>query len=303
MRVDWSSELSSNSRRDSISSSISYTTDSSSRTSVCSEIKKKSNGNKICRICGDVAYSYNFNCVSCESCKAFFRRNALRPKEFKCPFNGKCEVNVVSRRFCQKCRLEKCFKLGMKKELILTEEERELKNRMVREKRAKIRKEKESAERTKMEYALKHFNQLSSPIDSRKKCSCKCSCGKYTNELPLEEVLLTYFKITNEKFKSNITRPTIPQIDSPYYNSMTPSLSPLPSSSEMLSTSTTLNGNVQSNIPYSAQMIIKDALANFNINDFQKPALTLNDQLFDNLIARGIIKPLYLNNNFSNSFH
>lgn len=35
---------------------------------------------KTCRVCGDHATGYNFNVITCESCKAFFRRNALRPK-------------------------------------------------------------------------------------------------------------------------------------------------------------------------------------------------------------------------------
>ena len=35
---------------------------------------------KICRVCGDKAYSYNFNVITCESCKAFFRRNANKEK-------------------------------------------------------------------------------------------------------------------------------------------------------------------------------------------------------------------------------
>lgn len=29
--------------------------------------------NKKCRVCGDKATGYNFNVISCESCKAFFR--------------------------------------------------------------------------------------------------------------------------------------------------------------------------------------------------------------------------------------
>ena len=33
-------------------------------------------------------------------------------QEFKCPFSDKCEVTVVTRRFCQKCRLRKCFDVG-----------------------------------------------------------------------------------------------------------------------------------------------------------------------------------------------
>ncbi|KAL3125341.1 hypothetical protein niasHT_001326 [Heterodera trifolii] len=78
---------------------------------------------KKCRVCGDSATGYNFNVISCESCKAFFRRNALRPKEFKCPYSNECEITALSRRFCQKCRLRKCFEVGMKKEWILSDEQ------------------------------------------------------------------------------------------------------------------------------------------------------------------------------------
>ncbi|VDN95229.1 unnamed protein product [Brugia pahangi] len=67
---------------------------------------------KTCRVCGDHATGYNFNVITCESCKAFFRRNALRPKEFKCPYSDDCDINSVSRRFCQKCRLRKCFSVS-----------------------------------------------------------------------------------------------------------------------------------------------------------------------------------------------
>ena len=35
---------------------------------------------KICSVCGDKALGYNFNAITCESCKAFFRRNALKDK-------------------------------------------------------------------------------------------------------------------------------------------------------------------------------------------------------------------------------
>jgi len=33
---------------------------------------------KRCHVCGDRALGYNFNAMSCESCKAFFRRNAFK---------------------------------------------------------------------------------------------------------------------------------------------------------------------------------------------------------------------------------
>jgi hypothetical protein len=33
----------------------------------------------ICAICGDHAIGYNYDVLSCASCKAFFRRNANQP--------------------------------------------------------------------------------------------------------------------------------------------------------------------------------------------------------------------------------
>ena len=35
---------------------------------------------RVCGVCGDKALGCNFDAVSCESCKAFFRRNALKDK-------------------------------------------------------------------------------------------------------------------------------------------------------------------------------------------------------------------------------
>ncbi|XP_013165741.1 PREDICTED: thyroid hormone receptor alpha [Papilio xuthus] len=103
--------------------------------------KKESTINlqKICLVCGDKALGYNFNAISCESCKAFFRRNALATKEFKCPFANNCEINVVTRRFCQKCRLEKCLAVGMVKEFIMSDEDKAEKRRKIEENRAKKR--------------------------------------------------------------------------------------------------------------------------------------------------------------------
>ncbi|XP_013790291.1 nuclear hormone receptor HR96-like [Limulus polyphemus] len=92
---------------------------------------------KICGVCGDKAMGYNFNAITCESCKAFFRRNALKTKDFKCPFNNDCKVDVITRRFCQRCRLNKCLEIGMKKEWILTDEEKQLKNAKIKENRQK----------------------------------------------------------------------------------------------------------------------------------------------------------------------
>ena len=35
-------------------------------------------GEKVCAVCGDKALTHHFGRVACETCKAFFRRNARR---------------------------------------------------------------------------------------------------------------------------------------------------------------------------------------------------------------------------------
>lgn len=111
--------------------------------------------NKICGVCGDKALGYNFCAVTCESCKAFFRRNALTNKEFRCPFNEQCEITAVTRRFCQKCRLEKCFSIGMRKDYIMSEEDKVQKRKKIELNRAKKRTQtdKRSGKRMKRDYS------------------------------------------------------------------------------------------------------------------------------------------------------
>ncbi|PAA93254.1 hypothetical protein BOX15_Mlig017314g2 [Macrostomum lignano] len=74
-----------------------------------------------CHVCGDKALGFNFDAVTCESCKAFFRRNAFKNMDMKCNFSGSCSISINTRKFCSPCRLKKCFLIGMKKELILNE--------------------------------------------------------------------------------------------------------------------------------------------------------------------------------------
>ncbi|CAF4150319.1 unnamed protein product [Rotaria sp. Silwood2] len=50
---------------------------------------------------------------TCELCKIFLRRNALKPMEkFCCRNNDSCVVTSTIRQCCKKCRLNKCFKVG-----------------------------------------------------------------------------------------------------------------------------------------------------------------------------------------------
>lgn len=79
---------------------------------------------KTCAVCGDKALGCNFDAISCESCKAFFRRNANKESQMKCLFDGQCKIDINTRRFCPYCRLKKCLSAGMKKHLILDVDEK-----------------------------------------------------------------------------------------------------------------------------------------------------------------------------------
>nr|KAG5694219.1 hypothetical protein BaRGS_035323 [Batillaria attramentaria] len=136
---------------------------------------RKNKEDKYCGVCGDRALGYNFDAISCESCKAFFRRNApkglviravldidwtpnnfptihfisTRPGTdyFKCPYEEKCKMDVSNRRFCKRCRLRKCFEIGMRKEYILTEEEKMRKRMRIEENRSRLKQPATSVDR------------------------------------------------------------------------------------------------------------------------------------------------------------
>ena len=75
-------------------------------------IKIQSNASKsakkpadlVCVPCGDRAIGYNYDVLSCSPCKAFFFRNAHR--------------EPVTNR----CRLDRCFQMGMRKDFLLSSE-------------------------------------------------------------------------------------------------------------------------------------------------------------------------------------
>ncbi|CAF1201567.1 unnamed protein product [Adineta steineri] len=84
-----------------------------------------------------LAHGYNFDAITCESCKAFFRRNALKADGIsKCRINnGQCKITVSTRKQCKSCRLAKCFDNGMRADWILTDEERSNKRLKIEENR------------------------------------------------------------------------------------------------------------------------------------------------------------------------
>ncbi|CAF5181212.1 unnamed protein product, partial [Rotaria magnacalcarata] len=51
--------------------------------------------------------------------------------KFRCRNNNNCLVISTTRKRCKRCRLTKCFKVGMRKEWILTEEEKRSKRKKI----------------------------------------------------------------------------------------------------------------------------------------------------------------------------
>jgi len=92
-----------------------------------------------CLICDDVAIGINFGVSTCMPCKAFFRRNAdkLNTEKFQCRHSGNCSITFTYRGLCNPCRLEKCFRVGMKKTLILSNKDRLARNKLIEANRLK----------------------------------------------------------------------------------------------------------------------------------------------------------------------
>ncbi|XP_041875932.1 nuclear receptor subfamily 1 group I member 3 isoform X1 [Corvus kubaryi] len=77
---------------------------------------------KVCAVCGDRASGYHFHVMSCEGCKGFFRRSIIKGVRFTCPLARRCPVTKAKRRQCQACRLQKCLDVGMRRDMIMSEE-------------------------------------------------------------------------------------------------------------------------------------------------------------------------------------
>ncbi|GAB6025821.1 hypothetical protein CHUAL_011797 [Chamberlinius hualienensis] len=112
-----------------------------------SKSKSPNQSKKICGVCGDRAKSYHFGGISCDSCKAFFRRSVQNDahKNFQCSYDYDCEINITSRKCCQYCRFQKCLRIGMEKSWVMTEEERMQILRQRMERRASRQLERERA--------------------------------------------------------------------------------------------------------------------------------------------------------------
>uniref|UniRef100_G3NCW1 Hepatocyte nuclear factor 4, gamma n=1 Tax=Gasterosteus aculeatus aculeatus TaxID=481459 RepID=G3NCW1_GASAC len=77
-----------------------------------------------CAICGDKATGKHYGASSCDGCKGFFRRSIRKSHVYTCRFSRQCVVDKDKRNQCRFCRLNKCFRAGMKKEAVQNERDR-----------------------------------------------------------------------------------------------------------------------------------------------------------------------------------
>ncbi|XP_033096325.1 steroid hormone receptor ERR1-like [Anneissia japonica] len=68
---------------------------------------------RLCVVCEDYASGYHYGIASCEACKAFFKRTVQGQIQYTCPSNNNCEITKKRRKTCQKCRYQKCIRMGM----------------------------------------------------------------------------------------------------------------------------------------------------------------------------------------------
>ncbi|XP_078279969.1 nuclear receptor subfamily 2 group F member 6-like isoform X2 [Rhinoraja longicauda] len=70
-----------------------------------------------CVVCGDRASGKHYGQFTCEGCKSFFKRSIRRNLSYICRSGRDCHIDQFHRNQCQYCRLRKCFKVGMKREV------------------------------------------------------------------------------------------------------------------------------------------------------------------------------------------
>lgn len=70
-----------------------------------------------CVVCGDKSSGKHYGQFTCEGCKSFFKRSVRRNLTYTCRANRTCPIDQHHRNQCQYCRLKKCLKVGMRREV------------------------------------------------------------------------------------------------------------------------------------------------------------------------------------------
>jgi len=83
-----------------------------------------SNSKHLCSICGDRASGKHYGVYSCEGCKGFFKRTVRKDLTYACREDRQCLIDKRQRNRCQYCRYQKCLQMGMKREAVQEERQR-----------------------------------------------------------------------------------------------------------------------------------------------------------------------------------
>ncbi|KAJ8332252.1 hypothetical protein SKAU_G00427350 [Synaphobranchus kaupii] len=66
----------------------------------------------------------HYGVYSCEGCKGFFKRTVRKDLSYTCRDNKDCLVDKRQRNRCQYCRYQKCLAMGMKRDAVQEERQR-----------------------------------------------------------------------------------------------------------------------------------------------------------------------------------
>uniref|UniRef100_A0A8R1HGB3 Nuclear receptor domain-containing protein n=1 Tax=Caenorhabditis japonica TaxID=281687 RepID=A0A8R1HGB3_CAEJA len=67
-----------------------------------------------CTLCPRIAYTTNYNLLTCDACKMFFRRIVILNKSYTCKYENRCRASGKSLVIaCKACRFRQCTDAGM----------------------------------------------------------------------------------------------------------------------------------------------------------------------------------------------
>ncbi|CAG2107174.1 unnamed protein product [Medioppia subpectinata] len=150
----------------------------------------------------------NFTAITCDSCKSFFRRTALKNKPFKCRFEGTCNITLGSRKSCKKCRFDKCIAVGMKKECLRDEEENQWRRQSANERKLRQQIQEEMIVSTTNYHGLNQLesNRISELFNASRVIDASYPTPKNVVNLTDSKVLLRFSgSIAEDHIKNIVT--------------------------------------------------------------------------------------------------
>ncbi|CAF0770518.1 unnamed protein product [Rotaria sp. Silwood1] len=162
--------------------------------------RKSKHDSLTCVVCGSLAFGYNFDAITCESCKAFFRRNALKKlTTLRCQRKGTCEITIETRRRCSACRLTKCFNSGMKRDRLKKADEKAPKRRITKDNQTFTLQQREINDDKRQVLSSTSFNNLFT--------------SKETNFLRLNDVTQLQSPALSESRRTLLTKEDLHRIE------------------------------------------------------------------------------------------